>query len=133
VDLDSDTDSAVSSRWEETDEEKEEEEEEEVSGAATWAESKLALEPHATRTDEASIGALWCWLSWLLASAQLTDGDSRDPYHTRRAILPPLLRDSLCSGELQLLTFPLASPFGELWRERRDAHNEQAQTKGLVF
>ena len=53
----------------------------------------------------------------MLASAQLADSDSRDPYHTRRAILPPLLRSSICSGELQLLTFPLASPFGQLWRE----------------
>ena len=95
--------------------------------------TSLRMKTHAARADEASIGAL-CWLSLpMLASAQLADSDSRDPYHTRRAILPPLLRNSICSGELQLLTFPLASPFGQLWREETRRSEQARADKAARF
>jgi len=102
VDLDSDTDSAVSSRWEETDEEKEEEEEEEVSGAATWAESKLALEPRAIRTKPQSVrfgvGCRGC--SLLLSSRTATVAipiTPVEPFSLRCSATPSVQESCSCS------------------------------------
>ena len=72
---------------------------------------QIALETHTCGTELKIIGIVWpCRVTRI----QSTDSDSRNPYHTRRAILPPLLRSSISSGELQLLTFPLATPFGQM-------------------